>query len=272
MPADRRTAIATHAFVAAVCVFTTFPVLWAVTTSFKRPTDIYGPDLLPPSPTLENYVASLQTFPILRLLLTTACVATAVAGVQLVLAILAAYGLVRFDFKGNRAIFLAFVAAILVPQQVLIVPNYLLTARLGLLDTYVGLAAPQIAGCAVGIILLRQHLRAFPRSLLDAAEIDGARHTEVLWRIVVPNLRPLLAALGIIFFITSWNEYLWPLLVASDPRHATVQVGLQAFQTEQGNAWGRMMAAATLVTAPVLLAYTLAQRWIIDAFLRAGLR
>ncbi len=265
---ELRATLSAHALVVLVCVFSALPVVWAVSTSFKGPAAIFAPDLVPADPTLDNYRATLATFPVARLVLNTGAVAAAVAALQLLLAVLAAYGLVRFRFRGGPVVLTALAAAIIVPQQCLIVPNYLLAAQMGWIDTYVGLAAPQLAGCALGVLLLHQHVRAFPRSLLDAAQIDGAGHATVLWRIVVPNLRPVLVALAVLFFITSWNEYLWPLLVASGTERATVQVGLQAFQTEQGNDWGRMMAAAVLVTAPVLLAYGLAQRWIVAAFVQ----
>lgn len=262
----------THSTLASLSLLMVFPVAWAVATSFRPEDELYSLDVFPARPTLDSYRQALDTLPMARLLANTAFMAAGVTAAQVLLSILAAYAFVRFDFRGRTMAFAAMVGTILVPQQVLIVPNYLLAAELGWIGTYLGLVVPQIATAAFGIFLLRQHMRSFPRALLDAAELEGATHRDVLWRIVVPNLRPAISALAILFFIASWNEYLWPLLVAQGPEDGTVQVGLQSFIGEQGTAWGRLMAAASLASLPVLAVYVVAQRQIIDAFLRAGLR
>lgn len=267
-----RRPVLTHIALASLCLVMVFPVYWAVATSFRPEQALYSLELFPTRPTLDSYRQALDTFPLARLLANTALMAAGVTAAQILLSILAAYAFVRFDFPGRTVAFATMVGTILVPQQVLIVPNYLLAAELGWIGTYLGLVVPQIATAAFGIFLLRQHMRSFPGALLDAAELDGASHRDVLWRIVVPNLRPAISALAILFFIASWNEYLWPLLVAQGLEDGTVQVGLQAFIGEQGTAWGRLMAAASLSSLPVLAVYLVAQRQIIDAFLRAGLR
>lgn len=267
----RRSAF-THLVLGGLSLIMVFPVFWAVTASLRSPDDVFNLDPLPTRPTLDNYRQALETFPLARLLANTALMAAGVTAGQVLISVLAAYAFVRFEFRGRGVAFAATVGTILVPQQVLIVPNYLLAAELGWIDSYLGLVVPQIATTAFGIFLLRQHMRSFPRALLDAAELDGATHREVLWRIVVPNLRPAISALAILFFIGSWNEYLWPLLIIQSADEGTVQVGLQSFFGDQGTAWGRLMAAASLSSLPVLLVYVLAQRRIIDAFLRAGIR
>lgn len=264
--------IGTHLVAAVACLMMVFPVLWAVSTSLKPPNDVFSLDPIPLAPTLENYRAALDAFPLGSLLANTALMAASVTAGQVLLSVLAAYAFTRFTFRGQGLAFAAAVGTILVPQQVLIVPNYLLAAELGWVDTYLGLVVPQLGTAAFGIFLLRQHMRSFPGALLDAAELDGATDREVLWRVVVPNLRPAISALAILFFISSWNEYLWPLLITQSPDSATIQVGLQTFSGEQGTAWGRLMAAASMASVPVLIVYTIAQRRIIDAFLRAGIR
>lgn len=268
----RSRALTTHGVLAGVAVLMVFPVLWALATSLKPANDLYGTGLLGDRLTLDSYRRALDSFPIVRLLANTTLMAVGVTVGQVLVSIMAAYAFSRFTFRGRSLAFAAAVGTILVPQQCLIVPQYLLAAELGILDSYLGLTLPQVATCAVGIVLLHHHMRALPEALFDAARLDGATDREILWRVVVPNLRPAIAALSIVSFIGAWNEYVWPLLATRGTDRATVQVGLQAFQSEQGMSWGPLLAAASMATIPILLLYTLAQRRILDAFLQTGLR
>jgi ABC-type glycerol-3-phosphate transport system permease component len=248
-----------------------FPVLWAVVTSAKPTAVLYDLNPLAAAPTLDHYRGALDALPVVRLVLNTAVMSLAVALGQLTVATLAAYGLTRYRFRSKGLAFGLLIGTALVPQQALVVPHYLMVSRLGLLDSYTGLVLPQLASSALAVFLLRQQLAAFPAALIESAQLAGATDRLILWRIVVPNLRPVLVAVGIVVFIQTWNEYLWPLLATSGTERATVQVGLRIFETEQGTAWGPLMAAATLVAAPLVVAYAFAQRRVTDAFLRSGL-
>jgi ABC-type glycerol-3-phosphate transport system permease component len=121
-------------------------------------------------------------------------------------------------------------------------------------------------------MILYQAIRSFPEELIDAARMDGGGHMTVLWRVMVPNMRPALASLGILLFISSWNEYFWPLLVTRSVENAVVQIGLQMFMTQEGDQWGPLMAAASLVSLPVLALYLVLQRQIIESFVKSGIR
>jgi ABC-type glycerol-3-phosphate transport system permease component len=178
---------------------------------------------------------------------------------------------VRWKFRGRNVLFLLFLGTLLIPVQVTIIPNYLTLAQLGWLNTLPGLTIPQMA-TGLGIFYLRQQFNNFPRELLDAGVIDGANPLRLLWSVVLPNVRSALAALAIILFVQTWNEYFWPLLVAGDLNSTTIQVGLQVFLQENGNAWGALMATSMLALLPVLLLYALAQRQIVAAFVRAGIQ
>lgn len=247
------------------------PILWATLTSLAPPSEVFSGRVLGVTPTLANHRRAVESFPVARLVANTFLMASAVTIAQVVVALLAAYGFVRYSFAGRGLAFAAVVGTILVPQQILIVPNYLLAAELGWVDTYVGLVIPQVATCGVAALLLCQHMRSFPRALIEAARLDGASDGTILWRVMVPNLGPAISAVAIVSFIGSWNEYLWPLLIAQDDAHRTVQVGLQAFQGEQGTTWGPLMAAATMASVPVLAVYAVAQRRIVDGFVRSGI-
>ncbi|NEE02827.1 carbohydrate ABC transporter permease [Phytoactinopolyspora halotolerans] len=260
-----------HACLLLIAGAIAFPVLWTVVTSFKPTSVLYDANPFAAAPTLDHYQSALASLPVGRVVLNTALVSAAVAVGQLALATLAAFALTQYRFRARPAAFAALVGTALVPQPALIVPHYLMVSRLGLLDSYAGLVLPQLASLALAVFLLRQHMAAFPDELIEAAHVAGASNLTILLRIMVPNLRPVLSAVGIVVFIQTWNEYLWPLLATSGMDRATVQVGLRVFQTEQGQAWGPLMAAATLVALPLLIGYVFMQRRVTDAFLRSGI-
>jgi ABC-type glycerol-3-phosphate transport system permease component len=260
-----------HAILVATIVAMVFPIAWAIVTSFKPPNEIYGLGLISAHPTLENYVYTLTKFPIWSLLGNTLIMACGVTAGQIAIAVLGAYALVSLN-PPRRSLWLALLTgALLIPPQALIVPQFLITARLGWLNSEAGLIVPQLGACALAVLLLRQHIERMPASLGDAARLEGARPAEVLWKIVIPTLRPALAAVAILVFISSWNEYLWPLIATPGSGTTTVQLGLSQFQTSEGTDFGGLLAAATLTSLPVLLVYLIASRRITDAFLQSGL-
>jgi len=248
-----------------------FPVAWAVVTSFKPASATYDIAVHPSEFTTDNYRRALDVFPLVRLVANTAVFAAGSAIGQTLLALLAAYGVARHHFRGRGVLLAVLIGSVVVPQQVLVLPDYLLASHLGILDTYLGLVLPQLGSTAVAVYLLYQQLSAFPIDLVHAAQLDGASERVVLLRVVLPNIRGILAALATVLFIQTWNEYLWPLVVTKGIDRATVQLGLTIFQTEQGSAWGPMMAAACLSAAPVVVVFIAAQRRIVDTFVHVGL-
>lgn len=248
-----------------------FPVYWMVVTSLRPTNDLLSTSLLPLAPTLEHYQYVLANIPLLRMLLNTLLMAVLVTVFQVVTALLTAYAFARWRFWGDRLLFALFALTWLVPFQVTMIPNYVWIAQFNWLDTMAALVVPQIAS-AFAVLLLYQSIKAFPQELIDAARIDGASDSQILWRVITPNLRSALAALAILLFIGAWNEYLWPLLVTRNPDNAVVQIGLQMFLTQEGDQWGPLMAAATLASTPILLLYLFLQKQIIEAFMKSGLR
>ncbi|HEY3713847.1 MAG TPA: carbohydrate ABC transporter permease [Jatrophihabitantaceae bacterium] len=273
MPADslpRR--LRWHAGLAATAILLLAPVGIAVLASFKRPNDLYDADPLPLHPTLGNYRVSLGHFPLERLLVNTLVTSTGVMLLQLAVATLAGYAMVRFRGRLGRVLLLAGTVAVLIPGQALLVPQFVMITHLGWLNSYQGLIVPQLSGCAVALLLLRQHVAAIPDSLGEAALLDGANSWQALWHVVLPVLRPALAAVGILVFINTWNEYLWPLLAAPRLPHSTIQLGLALFGNTEGANPGPLLAASTLATLPVLLGYLFAARRVTDAFMHSGIR
>ncbi|WP_322779891.1 carbohydrate ABC transporter permease [Frankia sp. Cas4] len=247
------------------------PIGWMYATSLRRPSDVYGSSLLPWPLSLGNYRHAAEVVPIGALLLNTAVVAALTAAGQLLTGLLAAYAFTAWRFPGQRLLYLLFVGTWLVPFQVTMVPNYTLLFRLGLLNTLAGVVIPTLC-TALSVLLLRQHMESFPKDLLDAARIDGRSSWSTLWTVVVPNLRPALAALGIVLFINAWNEYFWPSLVLQQA-NSMIQLGLRGFLGgTEGNDWGGIMAASGLSCLPIFALYLILQRHIVNAFVHSGLR
>jgi ABC-type glycerol-3-phosphate transport system permease component len=260
-----------HVLLILLSLLALLPLYWMLVTALRAENEIFSTVPWPQNPTLANFRRILDGTPIVRMIANTIVVAAATTAAQLVTAVLAAYALARWRNRWTRAIFVLLTLTWLIPPQVIMVPNYLLVIGLGMLDTLPALILPNLAS-AFAIILLYQSVRAFPEELIDAALTDGAGDWHMLWRIVVPNIRPALASLGILLFISSWNDYFWPLLVTRSPDSAVIQMGLQMFFTQEGNQWGPLMAAASIASLPILAIYVLLQRQIIDSFVRSGIK
>ena len=259
-----------HVILIALALFSVFPVYWMFATALRAPGDALDQTLLPWPLSFENFSFVWNTVTIGSMLINTFVMSLILAAVQLFIAILAAYGFAVWDFVGSKFLMFLFIGSWLVPFQVTMIPNYLLVSQMGLLGTVGGVIVPQLAG-AFAVLLMVQHMRAFPRELLEAAQLDGRSSWSTLWTVVVPNMKPALAALGIMGFISAWNEYLWPALIMRQG-DALIQVGVRSFLSAEGNNWGATMAAAGLACVPVLLIYIFLQRYVVDAFVRSGLK
>ena len=251
------------------CLLVAAPLVWMVLAVFRPPVAVFAPSL-PLPPRLGSIAHALAALPWGPLLAHTVVIAACVSAGQLLTGLLAAYGLCCWRFPGRRLVLLLVVGSWLAPFQVTIVPNYVVLAKLGLLNSVAGVIVPQLSS-AFAVLLLRQHLTDFPPELLEAARVDGLSSWSILWRVVVPNLAPALAALEILLFIGAWNEYLWPLAVYSTP-DSVLQVGIRDLLNVDNVDYGALLAAAGLATLPLLVLYLLLQRRVVDAFVRSGLR
>ncbi|MFC6022687.1 carbohydrate ABC transporter permease [Plantactinospora solaniradicis] len=260
-----------HLVLAGTALGMSFPVLWALLTSLKPANEIYRPAPVT-APTLEHYRHALLDWPVATLVGNTFTMAAGVATGQIVIGVLGAFALVHFASRGRSLVIALLTVSLAIPPQALIIPQFLIAARLGWRNSELGLIVPQLGASALAVLVLMQHVRAIPPAVVNAAQLDGARPREILWHIVLPALRPAIAAVGILVFITTWNEYLWPLLVAPRAEDTTVQIGLTHFQTAEGSDYGGLLAAATLTSLPILVVYMTAARRITDAFLQTGLR
>jgi ABC-type glycerol-3-phosphate transport system permease component len=259
-----------HVLLAVLAVFSIFPVYWMFVTAFRDPADALSqsPFVWPLS--FENFAYVWETIPIASMIGNTFMMSLVLAVAQLFVAVLAAYAFALFEFRFKKVLFLLFVGSWLVPFQVTMIPNYVLVSQLGLLNTIAGVVVPNLCS-AFAVLLMRQHMQSFPRDLIDASHMDGRSSWGTLWLVVIPNLKPALAALGIMLFISAWNEYLWPTLILQNS-DALIQVGIRSFLGAEGNNWGAVMAASGLACIPIFLIYIFLQRYVVDAFIRSGLK
>lgn len=242
------------------------PLLWMLSAAFKTRAEIYRTPitLLPDRINLDNFTAAWQAAPFGRFYLNSLFVTGVVASVKVINSVLSAYALVFMRFPGRRFLFLFVLAALMVPHEVTIVPNYLLMADLGWVNTYQGIIFPLLA-VAFGTFLLRQHFRALPREMIEAARVDGAGHLRTLWSVVLPVSRPVVATVALIYVVAGWNEYLWPLIVTNSLEMRTLPIGLNYLKDTEGNTqWGVVMAGSLIVVAPVVAFFLWTQRHLIQ--------
>lgn len=260
-----------HILLVLLSIFCLFPVYWMLVSSLRPANTLYETSLWPSAATLDNYTQALDAIPIARMLANTFIFATVSTVVQLLTGILAAFAFARWKFRFDKLVYTAVALTWLVPFQVVMIPNYLLIAQMGLLDSILALILPNITS-ALAILLLAQAMRGFPREVMEAARMDGARNWRILWEVLVPNLRGTIASLAILIFISTWNEYFWPLLLSRTAENSVIQIGIQMFMTAEGNQWGPLMAASTMASLPVLVIYVLLQRQVVQSFMKSGIR
>ncbi|NRB08289.1 MAG: carbohydrate ABC transporter permease [Richelia sp.] len=251
-----------------------FPLLWLLGTSLKSSTEnIFQspPQLLPAQPTIHNFITVCQTLPFAQYLFNSTFVAICVVGVNLILSALAAYPLARLSFLGRDWIFVAIVSTIMIPFQIVMIPLYILTVRLGLTNTYWGIIFPNLAN-AFGIFLLRQAFMGVPKEMEEAARMDGCSELGLWWHIMLPAIRPALVTLAIFVFIGSWCDFLWPLLVIQDEKLYTLPLGVSKLVGTFSLDW-RLVAAGSLISiVPVLIVFLALQRYIVPTETGSGVK
>jgi len=249
-----------------------FPFLWTVVTSITPDgTLAKGPTLVVEDPTLQAYATLFDSLPMARIVLNSLGVAIVATLCQLVTGSMAAYGFSRLQFAGKDLVFAAYLATLMVPLQVLLVPLFIQMTSLQLNDTYFALLAPSVAS-AFGIFLLKQAVDGVPRELDEAATIDGAGHLRIFLTIILPLVRPALATLAVFAFMSSWNSFLWPLVAIRSPELMTLPLGLSRLQGQFTTEWSVVMAGSVVSILPIALMYLAAQRHIIAGMAHTGLK
>jgi len=249
------------------------PFYWMLATSLKTPIGAvhFPPTWIPKHSQFHNFVDAWRVAPFARYFLNTIFIAISTLIGVLITSCLAAYAFALMKFPGREQIFISFLAMMMVPMPVYIVPGYLILARLGWVDTYNALIIPWVVN-VFSIFLLRQHFRTIPKALYDAALIDGCSRLGFLWRVVIPLSRPVLAAVTIFSLIGSWNSFIWPLVMTNRDVIRPVQVGLAYFMQEQSTNYTLLSAASTIVIMPIIILFFFFQKQIIESHLRTGIK
>jgi multiple sugar transport system permease protein len=250
-----------------------FPFIWMILTSFKdiSQTFIIPPKWIPDPWVWENYPNSLQALPFGRAYFNSFYISVIVVGVSLITASMAAYAFAKINFPGRELLFLLFLATMMVPYQVTIIPLFLIMKQLGWVDTHLSIIVPGALFNAFAVFLLRQFIRGIPKEMEEAATIDGASRLRIYWQIILPLLVPAMSALGIFLFLGSWNSFFYPLIFLSNPDLFTVPLMLNQFRGQYTVDWTLLMAGSAIAVIPVLVVYLIGQRKIIEGITLTGL-
>ncbi|MCC6804446.1 MAG: carbohydrate ABC transporter permease [Anaerolineae bacterium] len=260
---------------AALVVIMLLPFWWMVSTSLKTQQYILHtpPELIPNPLSFESYAQLAQTVNLGRTFFNSLFVGVAGTALQVMLAAMAAYAFSRMRWRGRSAVFMLYLATMMIPSVVLVIPQFIVVRMLGWTNTYLALIVPPLFN-AFGTFLLRQAFLALPRDFEEAAFIDGANHFTVFWRVLLPLVKPSLATLIVLSFMGSWNSYLWPLFVARVDAVKTLPVVLGELQAgpQALTQWNLVMAGAVISVLPILIAYLVAQKWFVQSVVSNGIK
>ncbi len=249
------------------------PFFWMISTSFKIESDVlaYPPKLFPTKINLGGYKYIWTLVPFARYFINTVFVSVSIAVSKIILASMAAYAFAKIPFKGKNTIFFIFLGTMMIPMEVIIIPNYITLNIIGWLDTYLALIVPFMVG-AFSIFLLRQFFMQIPRDLDDAAVLDGCGRVRYLFTIIYPLSKPALLTVGLYAFLSSWNSFLWPLIVTNSDKMRVIQIALKALQDSWMIDWTSLTAASTIATVPIIVIFFFVQRQFLEGIAITGMK
>jgi ABC-type glycerol-3-phosphate transport system permease component len=252
---------------------TIVPYLYMVSASFKPGDELFSIPirLFPDSLYLGNFQLLFEETSFVRWFFNSVFVGVSRMALAVVVSLMAGYAFAKFDFRFKNALFLLILATLTLPIYVLIVPLYDMMVAFGWTDTYIALILP-VAAQAIGVFLTRQYLLSIPDEILDSARVDGAGEWSIFWRIVVPLSWPVIAVMAILFFTTSWNDYIWPLVVITQDKLFTVSLGLPTLVGPYDQEYGAIMAGSFLSTVPIIILFLIMQRRFIEGITRGALK
>ncbi len=274
MATESKTAVWVRTIVIAVggMVFL-FPFVWMVSTSLTTTGELFRlpPQLIPNPVDGSAYERLFTQVPILRWVLNSVVVSLAVTFLQVMTSAMAAYAFTRLSFRGRNAIFVLFLATLMVPFQVMVVPLFIELRYMGMLDSYAGLIIPEMA-MPFGVFLLRQAFLGLPRELEEAAFMDGAGHVRNFLTLVLPLSKPAIATVAVFSFMGSWNNFLWPLIIINSPDLMTLPLGLSSLSSRFVTDWNLVLAGATISVLPIVAVFLFAQRYVLQGVAMSGLK
>jgi multiple sugar transport system permease protein len=251
-----------------------FPYFLALTTALKPADQIFSSAAwtLPNPVTWQNFIDVVTKYNFLAYAWHTLVFATILTLGQLIFSTLAAYAFARMEFPGREQIFWLYLATLMVPTIVTLIPLFIILKTFGLVNTWFGLVLPFVLGTPFGIFLMRQFFLTIPRDLENAARIDGAGTLQILFRVILPLSRPILATLAIVTFVPAWNNFAWPLIITDTDNLRVLTVGIAAFQSNFGTQWNLMMAATFIALGPLLILFFLFQQHIVRSIHLSGFK
>ncbi|SDT48906.1 carbohydrate ABC transporter permease [Jiangella sp. DSM 45060] len=263
MTAARLRRVLLYAGLVAVGLLFIGPLYWLFSSALKESGDIYQfPPRWLPGWHFENFAEAWRAAPFGDFFMNSVIVTAGGATIKLVNATLTAYAFVFLRFPYKNVIFLVMLGALMVPNNVTLIVNYITVSNLGWINTYLGLIVPS-AGSVFGMFLLRQYMLTLPGDVVEAARVDGAGHLRIMWQVVLPMCKPMLVTVGIIAVVDMWNDFIWPLIVTNTVEMRTLPIGLLYLRSNEGYAnWGAIMAGTVMVALPMLILFLLAQRQI----------
>ena len=256
------------------CAVMALPFIWMFLSSLKTDPEIFvfPPRWLPETPQWSNYRTVMESMPFGWFIFNSFKIATLAMIGQVLSCSLAAYAFARIRFPGRETVFVIWLACLMIPYQVNLIPQYLLFRSFGWLDTHYPLIVPNFFGGVFGTFLLRQFFLTIPNELEDAARIDGCRRFGIYWRIFLPLAKPALATLGVFVFMSNWNNLLGPVVYLSSYEKMTLTVGLAFFRGQYTTQWALLMAGAVISVIPIILIYAAAQQYFVRGVVLSGLK
>lgn len=264
---------ATYTILVLGAAFILLPFLWMISTSLKPDNEVLlmPPKWIPSALQWKNYVDAFKAVPFFTYLKNSIVVTVAITSCELITTILAAFAFAQLEFKGKNLLFMLLVATMMVPGEILTIPNFVTLARLGWIDSYKAMVAPW-ATSVFSIFLLRQQFASIPQSYYKAARMDGCSDLRYLFTVMVPMSRPTIVSVALLKIINSWNSYLWPLISTNSREMRTLPVGLAYFSTEAGTDYNTLMAFSLMIITPTILVYLFTQKYIIHGVSKTGLK
>lgn len=254
-------------------IFIILPFAWMIVTSLKADNEVMIVPMkwIPSKWCFENYMQVLKIAAFRRFFINSTIVTISITIGELITTIFAAYAFSRIQFKGRDIIFSILIATMMVPSEILLIPNFVTLSKFGWIDTYKALIIPWCASIFT-IFLLRQYFLTIPEELYKAAKIDGCSDFKFLWNIMVPMSKPALISIGILKIVASWNAFMWPLIVTNSENMRTLPVALSYFSSEAGINYNLLMAASTMIILPMIVVYIMLQKSIIEGISRTGIK
>jgi multiple sugar transport system permease protein len=265
----RRAASLLATYLVLLCASALFvvPYLLALLASLKQPNQIFdgSPFALPHPVTFSNFIQLFRQYHFGTFMLNTAIVALAISVGQVIFCAMAAYAFARMQFPGRDALFYIFLATLLVPGSVTVIPIFLIAKELHLLNSLIGLIIPYVGSSTFGVFLIRQFFLRIPEDLISAAKLDGANSARILLRIIIPLSRPVMFTLGILSFVFGWNNFLWPLIATNSQGNEILTVGLAALQGSYGGQWNLLITGGVISLIPLVILFFIFQRFILSS-------